>query len=73
VSIETGDQRVAIGPSEQAQINVIAGQTDRLPQQPQVIFTWTSIVSDTRVIDLTERGTIDLVLTHEGVQVSTIR
>ena len=32
---------IAIGPSEQAQINIIAGQIDRLPQQPQMIFTWT--------------------------------
>jgi competence protein ComEC len=73
VLIETGDQRVAIGPSEQAQINVIAGETDRLPEQPQMIFTWTPVMSDTRVIDLAERGTIDLVLTNEGVTMSTLR
>ena len=53
--IESGDQRIAIGPSEQAQINIIAArQIDRLPQQPQLIFTWTPIVSDTRVIDLSD-------------------
>lgn len=50
--IESGGNCIAIGPSEQAQINVIAGQADRLPEQPQLIFTWTPIVSDTRVIDL---------------------
>jgi len=71
--IAAGDQRLAIGPSEQAQINVIAGQLDRLPQQPQLIFAWTPIISDTRVIDLTDRGTIDLVLTSEGVTVGTVR
>jgi competence protein ComEC len=73
VLIETGDQRLSIGPSEQAHINVIAGQTDRLPQQPQLIFAWTPLVSDTRVIDLGGQGTIDLVLTDEGVTVGTLR
>jgi hypothetical protein len=73
VLIEMGHQCVAIGPSEQAQINVIAGKTDRLPEQPQVIFAWTSVISDARVIDLTERGTIDLVLSNEGVTVSAVR
>jgi hypothetical protein len=71
--IESGDQRLAFGPSEQAQINVIAGPIDRLPQQPQLIFAWTPIISDTRVIDLTDRGTIDLVLTSEGMTVGEVR
>jgi competence protein ComEC len=71
--IESGDQRLAIGLSEQAQINVIAGQIDRLPQQPQLIFAWTPIVSDTRVIDLTGRGTIDLTLEDGGVAIGEMR
>jgi competence protein ComEC len=73
VLVESGDQRLSIGPSEQAQINVVAGPLDRLPQQPQVIFTWMPIVSDTRVIDLTDRGTLDLIMTHEGVTVGAVR
>ena len=71
--IESNGQRIALGPSEQAQINVIDGQIDRLPQQPQVIFTWTPIVSDTRVIDLTERGTLDLALGADGVSIGEVR
>jgi competence protein ComEC len=73
VLIEAGDQRLALGASEQAQINVIAGQLDRLPQQPQLIFAWAPILSDTRVIDLSDRGTIDLVLTNEGVTIGMLR
>jgi competence protein ComEC len=71
--IEAQGNRIAIGPSEQAQINVIAGQIDRLPQQPQMIFTWTPIVSDTRVIDLTNRGTLDLTFESGGVNIGEIR
>ena len=71
--LESGGNRLAIGPSEQAQINVIAGKTDRLPQQPQLIFTWTPIVSDTRVIDLSERGTIDLTMTDGGITIGVVR
>ncbi len=71
--IESGGNRIAIGPSEQAQINVIAGQIERLPQQPQMIFTWAPMVSDTRVIDLTNRGTIDLVFGDGGVAVGEVR
>jgi competence protein ComEC len=71
--IEAQGNRIAIGPSEQAQINVIAGQIDRLPQQPQLIFAWTPIVSDTRVIDLTNRGTLDLTLESGGVNIGEIR
>jgi hypothetical protein len=71
--IESGDQRLAIGPSEQAQINILAGKIDRLPEQPQLIFAWAPILSDTRVIDLADRGTLDLVLTREGVTVGEVR
>ncbi len=42
--IESGGNVIAIGPSEQAQINIIAGKIDRLPEKPQLIFTWTPIV-----------------------------
>jgi competence protein ComEC len=73
VLIESGDQCLSIGSSEQAQINVITGEIDRLPQRPQLIFAWTPLVSDTRVIDLTDRGTLDLVLINEGVTVSAVR
>jgi hypothetical protein len=71
--IESHGQCIALGPSEQAQINVIDGQIDRLPQQPQMIFTWTPIVSDTRVIDQTERDTLDLVLSTDGVSIGEVR
>ncbi len=71
--IESGDHCIAIGPSEQAQINIIAGQVDRLPQHPQMIFTWTPILSDTRVIDLTKRGTLDLTFEGGGVAIGEVR
>jgi hypothetical protein len=71
--IESGDNCIAIGPSEQAQINIIPGQIDRLPQHPQMIFTWTSILSDTRVIDLTNRGTLDLTFESGGVTIGEVR
>ena len=51
----------------------IAGEIDRLPEQPQLIITWTPIVSDTRVIDLTARGTIDLALTRAWITVGEVR
>jgi hypothetical protein len=73
VLIESGSNSVSIGPSEQAQINVIAGKIDRLPQQPQMILTWTPIVSDTRVIDLTGRGTLELTFEGGGVAISEVR
>jgi len=65
--IEANGQRIAIGPSEQAQINVIAGSINRLAEKPQVIFMWTPVVTDTRVIDLSGRGTIDLTVVGNGV------
>jgi competence protein ComEC len=71
--IESGGHRVAIGPSEQAEINVIARQVDRLPEQPQMILMWTSILSDTRVIDLTNRGTLDLAFEGDGVAIGAVR
>ena len=72
VVIESGDNRIAIGPSEQAQINVIAGEIDRLPEQPQLIFAWTPVLSDTRVIDLAERGTLDLTFESGGLVIGEI-
>ncbi len=72
--IESGGSRIAIGPSEQAQINIIAAkEIDRLPRQPQLIFAWSPIVSDTRVIDLAQRSTIDLAVTDEGVTIGEVR
>jgi hypothetical protein len=71
--IESGGNCIALGPSEQAQINIVAGQLDRLPQQPQLIFTWAPIVSDTRVIDLTNRGTLDLTFEGGGVTIGEVR
>lgn len=74
VLIESGGNSIAIGPSEQAQINVIAAkEIDRLPKQPQLIFTWTPVVSDTRVIDLTGRGTLDLTFEGGGVAIGEMR
>ncbi len=71
--IEAGANRLAIGPSEQAQLNVIAGQLDRWPRQPQMILTWTSVITDARVIDLSQRGTIDLSLTDAGISIGEVR
>jgi hypothetical protein len=61
---------IAIGPSDRAQINFIAAPIDRLPENPQMIFAWTSVLSDTRVIDLSGRGTIDLVIDADGLSIS---
>lgn len=38
-----------------------------------MIFTWTPIVSDTRVIDLTGRGTLDLTFEGGGVAIGEVR
>jgi competence protein ComEC len=73
VLIESGDQRIALGASEQAQINVIDGESDRLPKKPQMIFTWAPIVSDTCVIDLTNRGTLDLAVENGAVVIGELR
>jgi competence protein ComEC len=73
VLIESGDNRLAIGPSEQAAINIIGGKIDRLPQQPQMIFTWAPIMSDTRVIDLTNRGTLDFTFEGDHVAIGEMR
>jgi competence protein ComEC len=71
--IESSGNSIAIGSSEQAQINVVAGKIDRLPEKPQMIFTWTPVLSDTRVIDLTDRGTIDLTFNGGGVAIGEVR
>jgi competence protein ComEC len=60
------DGAIAIGSSEQAAINVIAAPTDRLPAAPQIIFTWQP-QPDARVVDLTDRGTLELVVDDGGV------
>jgi competence protein ComEC len=64
---------IAIGPSEQAQINVMTGPIDRLPEQPQLIFTWGPVLSDTRVVDLAVRGTVDLTFEGGGVKIGEVR
>ncbi len=71
--LETRGHTIAIGPSEQAEINVIAGQVDRLPARPQLILMWTPVVSDTRVVDLTDRGTLDMSLDPAGLSLGFIR
>jgi competence protein ComEC len=73
VLIESGGNSIAIGPSEQAAINVMAGKIDRLPEKPQLIFAWAPVVSDTRVIDLTDRGTLDLTFENGGVAIGEVR
>jgi hypothetical protein len=52
---------------------VIAGKTSRLPQQPQLILTWTPIVSDTRVIDLTDRNMLDLTFAGDSVAIGEVQ
>jgi hypothetical protein len=64
---------IAIGPSDRAQINFIAAPIDRLPEKPQMIFAWTPVVSDTRVIDLNGRGAIDLTLDASGLAINATR
>jgi hypothetical protein len=71
--VESGGNKIAIGPSEQAPINVIAGKIDRLPENPQMIFTWTPILSDTRVINLADRGTLDFAFGEGDVAIGEIR
>ena len=73
VLLESSGNGISIGPSEQAAINIIAEEIDRLPEKPQLIFTWTPIVSDTRVIDLTARGTLDLTFEAGGVAIGEVR
>lgn len=63
---------IAIGPSEQATINLIAAPTDRVPAAPQLLLTWLP-QPDPRVIDLTDRGTLDLVVTDAGLAFHTSR
>ena len=57
---------LSIGPSELADINVVAVPTDRLPQRPQIILSWAAQPTDPRVIDLTERGTLHLTQTEDS-------
>ena len=64
---------IAIGPSDRAQINFIAAPIDRLPERPQMIFAWTPVLSDTRVIDLNGHGAIDLTLDASGLSINAAR
>ncbi len=63
---------IAIGPSERAALNVIATPTDRLPDTPQVIFTW-SPLSDPRVVCVPEQGALDLSQAAAGSVAYTLR
>lgn len=59
------NEAIAIGPSERAAVNVIATPTDRLPDTPQVIFTWSSL-PDVRVINLADYETLDVIQADTG-------
>ena len=70
--IEAQGCAIALGASERAQIAVIAGKIDRLPTRPQLILTWAPVLSDTRTIDLTGHGTLDLMFEGGGIAIGEI-
>ncbi|CAG0961395.1 ComE operon protein 3 [Anaerolineae bacterium] len=61
---------IAIGVSERAPVNVIAAPADRLPAAPQLLFTWLAL-PDPRVVNLTDRGRLDLGVTDTGLMIYT--
>jgi hypothetical protein len=63
---------IAIGVSERAAINVIAAPADRLPAAPQLLFTWLP-QADPRIVDLSDRVTLDLRLSENGTVICTFR
>lgn len=71
--IEAGGLTIAIGPSDEAQINLIGQPIDRLPDGPQLVLMWQPVGSDTRLVDLADRGTVDLVVTPGAVSIATER
>lgn len=71
--IDAGDVTLAAGISDRAQINLIGQLADRLPERPQMILTWTPVISDARVIDLTDHGTIDLTVSAGTVSIRAER
>jgi hypothetical protein len=66
------NEAIAIGVSERAAINVIAAPADRLPAAPQLLFTWLP-QPDPRVVNLTDRGRLDLGVTDAGLMIYTDR
>ena len=64
---------IGLGPSDTAQINLIGGPVAALPNNPQLILAWQAVLSDTRVIDLTQRGTLDIMLGANGVTIGTLK
>ncbi|HZY44013.1 MAG TPA: ComEC/Rec2 family competence protein [Anaerolineae bacterium] len=73
VLIAARDHVIGLGPSDAAQIDVISDNIAALPEQPQMIFVWQSNLSDARVVDLTDRGTLDLSLSPAGVTIGTLK
>jgi competence protein ComEC len=71
--IEAYDNVIGLGPSDTAQIDLIDGQMTALPNNPQLIFAWQSDLSDPRVIDLTKRGTLDLIIGSNGITIGTLK
>jgi competence protein ComEC len=71
--IISGDKTVGLGPSESAQIDVISGKLDALPISPQLILMWQADQSDARAIDLTDRGTLDIMLSSTSVTIGTMK
>jgi competence protein ComEC len=72
VLIEAQGQPIAIGPSEHAAISVLSTPTDQLPHSSQLIFTW-SPSPDARVVDLTDRGLLEIIVSRSGFAVHTTR
>jgi competence protein ComEC len=71
--IESHDNIIGLGPSDAAQIDLIGGPVDALPNNPQMIFVWQSDLTDARVIDLTKRGTLDVSVSSAGVTIGASR
>jgi len=63
------NEAIAIGTSDRAPVNVLAAPTDGLPAAPQLIFAWAP-QADPRVVDLSNRGTLDIKLAKNGIVIS---
>jgi competence protein ComEC len=68
---------IAIGPSEQAHINLIVQKIDRLPANPQLILVLEPAFEpdqfDPRVIGLIGRGGVDLTCDGSGISIRAAR
>ncbi len=73
VLISARDKVIGLGPSDVAQIDVIDDNIAALPDQLQMIFTWQADLPHDRVIDLTDRGTLDIMLSSNGVTIGTLK